>query len=53
MNEFQYVLSWQDGADLTNIPEIKEACLKLFCNMQIQMQNRIKFLHFQTQALHD
>lgn len=53
MNEFQYVLRWQDGADLTNIPEIKEACLKQIYNTQTEMQNGIQFLHFQTQAWHD
>lgn len=53
MNELQYVLTWQDGADPTNIPKIKGACLQLFCNMLIQMQKGMRFLYFQTQALHD
>lgn len=47
------VLRWQDGADLTNIPQIKGAWLNQFCNMQIEMQTGIKVLHFQAQALHD
>lgn len=48
MDEFHCVLRRRDGADLTNIPEIQEARLSQFCNMQSKMQTGIKFLHFHT-----
>lgn len=44
------VLGWQDEPDFTNTPEIKEAWLEQFCNMQSEMQTGIKFVPFSDAA---
>lgn len=42
LNNFLCVLKWHIGSDRSDIPEMKEAWLKQFSNMQIEMQKELK-----------